>query len=57
MTLYRHVNDIFLYESPSVSLEFTPRVFVNITRFFNIKLEALKLHERRTISTTCEQKR
>jgi LmbE family N-acetylglucosaminyl deacetylase len=45
MTLYRHVDDIFLYESPSVSLEFTPRVFVNITNFFNIKLEALKLHE------------
>jgi two-component system, NtrC family, response regulator HydG len=45
MTLYRHVDDILLYESPSVSLEFTPRVFVNITRFFHIKIAALKLHE------------
>jgi LmbE family N-acetylglucosaminyl deacetylase len=45
MTLYRHVDDIFLYESPSVSLEFTPRVFVNITKFFSIKIEALKLHK------------
>ena len=45
MTLYRHVNDILLYESPSVSLEFTPRVFVNITKFFDIKIKALKLHE------------
>ena len=45
MTLYRHVEDILLYESPSVSLEFTPRVFVNITDFFDIKIEALKLHE------------
>ena len=45
MTLYRHVDDIFLYESPSVSHEFTPRVFVNITRFFHVKNEALKLHE------------
>ena len=45
MTLYRHVDDIFLYESPSVSLEFTPRIFVNITKFFNTKIEALKLHE------------
>ncbi|MDD1721410.1 MAG: PIG-L family deacetylase [Euryarchaeota archaeon] len=45
MTLYRHVNDILLYESPSVSLDFTPRVFVNITSFFNVKIEALKLHE------------
>ncbi len=45
MTLYRHVNDILLYESPSVSLEFTPRVFVNITKFFDIKIQALKLHE------------
>jgi len=45
MTLYRHVEDILLYESPSVSLEFTPRVFVNITDFFDVKIEALKLHE------------
>ncbi len=45
MTLYRHVNDILLYESPSVSLDFTPRVFVNITDFFDIKIQALKLHE------------
>jgi LmbE family N-acetylglucosaminyl deacetylase len=45
MTLYRHVDDIFLYESPSVSHEFTPRVFVNITRFFHVKIAALKLHE------------
>ncbi|MGZ4901972.1 MAG: PIG-L deacetylase family protein, partial [Halobacteriota archaeon] len=45
MTLYRHVNDILHYESPSVSLEFTPRVFVNITDFFNVKIQALKLHE------------
>jgi LmbE family N-acetylglucosaminyl deacetylase len=45
MTLYRHVDDIFLYESPSVSLEFTPRVFVNITKFFHVKIAALKLHE------------
>jgi len=45
MTFYRHVDDILLYESPSVSLEFTPRVFINITKFFKIKLEALKVHE------------
>jgi len=45
MTLYRHVNDILHYESPSVSLEFTPRVFVNITDFFDVKIQALKLHE------------
>jgi LmbE family N-acetylglucosaminyl deacetylase len=45
MTFYRHVDDILLYESPSVSHEFTPRIFVNITNFFNVKNDALKLHE------------
>src|SRR5674536_391748 len=45
MTLYRHVDDIFLYESPSVSLEFTPVSYTHLTKFFHVKIAALKLHE------------
>jgi len=44
MTLYRHVDDIFLYESPACHLSLLHE-FLSHYEFLPIKLEALKLHE------------
>lgn len=38
----RHVKKVLLYESPAAFTEFHPRVFVDVSSTFNIKLEALK---------------
>ena len=41
----RFLTSIFCYSTPSVTLDFNPRLFVDITEVFQKKCEALKLHK------------
>ncbi|HJY63513.1 MAG TPA: PIG-L deacetylase family protein [Ignavibacteria bacterium] len=40
----RPVKEIYAYETPSTSRNFTPNIFVDITKFIDIKMKAIKIH-------------
>ncbi len=40
----RNHDTIFCYESPSVTQEFTPTMFVDVTNYIDVKIESIKEH-------------
>ena len=44
MVACRPVKEIYAYETPSTSRNFTPNYFVDITDFIDIKIKAVKIH-------------
>lgn len=44
MVACRTVKEIYAYETPSTSRNFTPNFFVDITEFIQLKVKAVKIH-------------
>lgn len=44
MVACRTVREIYAYETPSTSRNFTPNFFVDITEFIQLKVKAVKIH-------------
>lgn len=44
MVACRPVKEIYAYETPSTSRNFTPNIFVDITKYIDLKLKAIKIH-------------
>lgn len=44
MVACRTVREIYAYETPSTSRNFTPNFFVDITEFMQLKVKAVKIH-------------
>jgi LmbE family N-acetylglucosaminyl deacetylase len=44
MVACRPVKNIYAYETPSTSRNFTPNFFVDITKYIDLKLKAIKIH-------------
>jgi LmbE family N-acetylglucosaminyl deacetylase len=40
----RLVDEIYIYQSPSTTTDFKPNVYVDITKFIETKLEAVRIH-------------
>ncbi|MEI8091661.1 MAG: PIG-L family deacetylase, partial [bacterium] len=44
MVAVRLVKEIFVYKSPSTTYDFKPNYYVDITKYINKKVEAVKIH-------------
>jgi len=44
MVACRPVKEIYAYETPSTSRNFTPNIFVDITKYIDLKIKAIKIH-------------
>ncbi len=44
MVACRPVREIYAYETPSTSRNFTPNIFVDITKYVDLKMKAIKIH-------------
>ncbi|HEY3249787.1 MAG TPA: PIG-L deacetylase family protein [Ignavibacteria bacterium] len=44
MVACRPVKEIYAYETPSTSRNFIPNIFVDITKYIDLKLQAIKIH-------------
>ncbi len=44
MVAVRLVKEIFVYQSPSTTYDFKPNYYVDITKYINKKVEAVKIH-------------
>jgi len=40
----RNVNEIYIYQSPSTTIDFKPNVYFDITNYIDIKIEAVRIH-------------
>lgn len=40
----RLVDEVYIYQSPSTTIDFRPNVYVDITEFIETKLEAVRIH-------------
>jgi LmbE family N-acetylglucosaminyl deacetylase len=44
MVACRPVKEIYAYETPSTSRNFTPNIFVDISKYVDLKMKAIKIH-------------